>query len=146
MMRRVNRAGLAAAGVALCIAALTGCTGSDEASRGAASSGAAAGEAASPAQPVDTTDVSAAIGAVPLGELAAVDGRLAVGEEISVLVDTPGIEWEIGNSNPDAVEVVDGEGDPRTVRLIALAAGESRVEFSGSTEGAADAILITVQE
>ncbi|WP_449282308.1 hypothetical protein [Leucobacter sp.] len=146
MIRGVNRAGLAATGVALCLAMLTGCTGAEETPGGASSSDAAAGGAASPAEPVDTTDVSASVGAVPLGELASADGELAVGEEISVLVDTPGIEWEISNSDPDAVEVVEGDGDPRTVRLIARAAGESHVEFTGSIDDAADEILITVQE
>ncbi|WP_053385254.1 hypothetical protein [Leucobacter celer] len=141
MIRRTNRTGLAVAGIALCLAVLTGCSGAEEASGGAPS-----GQAAAPADAGEGPgETAATIGSVPLGELASVDGELAVGEEISVLVDTPEIEWEISNSNPDAVEIVDGGGTPRTVRLIARAAGESHVEFSGSIDGAADEILITVR-
>ena len=98
------------------------------------------------------------VGQVPIGELAGVDPELRVGEEISVLIDTPDLTWTLVNSDPEVLEVVDSGADdaPRIVRIVAVAAGSSEVVFSGAasdsaaadaaSDGAEDRIAVTVTE
>ncbi|UOQ59886.1 hypothetical protein MUN76_12655 [Leucobacter rhizosphaerae] len=129
---------------------------------GCSTGAAAPGEPETPSEDgtVSRTSVTepVTVGQVPIGELAGVDSELRVGEEISVLIDTPDLTWTVVNSDPEVLEVVDsGAGEaPRIVRIVAVAAGSSEVVFTGAAseaaaadaaaDGAEDRIAVTVTE
>ncbi|MGO1628265.1 hypothetical protein [Microbacterium sp.] len=108
-----------------------------------AATGCSGGAESAPASGEDVV-----VATVPVGELAGVDGNLHVGDEIRVMIDTPGIEWTAVSDAPEVAEVVDEdpEAAPRMVRIVATGEGETAVEFTGDGDDTQDSIAIVVGE
>ncbi|WP_217135401.1 hypothetical protein [Leucobacter chinensis] len=95
----------------------------------------------------ETPAPSAAVVDGVVGELAAVESDLEVGQDIAVLVPLPREEWEVFNSDKTVVEIEHEETSPdvTVVRLTAIAEGESTVIFQ-SKDDTTDEITLTVTD
>lgn len=82
-----------------------------------------------------------------VGELASVEGELAVGEELSVLVPLPTDQWSVENGDETVAHITEeATGDEvSVVRITALAPGESTVVFQGQGD-ISDEITVTVSD
>lgn len=69
----------------------------------------------------------------PLSEFEVVEAALAPGDELRVLVDTPGTSWAASSSDADVLEIDDpGTGDEsRVVTITAVTAGTASIVFTG---------------
>ncbi|GAB3598239.1 hypothetical protein [Microbacterium tumbae] len=73
---------------------------------------------------------------VPLAELETAEIELAPGDELRVIVDTPGVSWT-AESTDAAVLGIDDPGtgeEARVVTVTALAAGTASLVFTGAGE------------
>lgn len=130
-VQRVARGGAFAAVILTICLGASGCAGpASDSGHGAAGSaqGAASGDAA-------------VVATVPVSELSGVDGALEPGEEIRVLIDTPGVDWEVASAAEQVARVVedDPEANPRIVRVVAEQAGTALVTFTPQAGSGADA-------
>lgn len=85
---------------------------------------------------------------VVLGELASIDGQIAVGETIAVLVDLPSDIWDVTNSDDGVVKVLgaDSSDDASIVQLVGIARGESIVVFDGEDDIRDEITVVVVDE
>lgn len=123
-----RRAPLLAAAALSAVLAVSGCSGSGNA---------AAGDDAALQEPI--VDVI-------VGELSNHDGRVEVGDDITVLVNLPADEWTVTNGDPGVVEIEEEEAgeDTFVVRLIGSSPGESLVTFEATKTGEQDEITVVV--
>ncbi|WP_125099938.1 hypothetical protein [Leucobacter chromiireducens] len=126
-VQRVARGGAFAAVILTICLGASGCAGS-----GSDAPGSAHGAASGSAEVIAT---------VPVSELSGVDGALEPGEEIRVLIDTPGVDWEVVSAAEEVARVVedDPEANPRIVRVVAEQAGSALISFTPQAGSDADA-------
>ncbi|MGO1801833.1 MAG: hypothetical protein ACTHZW_04390 [Microbacteriaceae bacterium] len=100
----------------------------------------APGDDASTASP--TASESVETPGISLAELEVAEVDLAVGDVLTVLVDTPGVSWRAESSDPLVLEVDDpGSGDAtRNVSITAVAEGSASLVFTGDGDEAYEVI------
>ncbi|GAA1604672.1 hypothetical protein [Leucobacter chromiireducens] len=92
---------------------------------------------------IAAAEAGAVVATVPVSELSGVDGELNVGQEIRVLIDTPGLDWDVSSDDTKTVRVIEDapHANPRVVRVVAEEEGSATVEFVPNASGAEDAEL-----
>ncbi len=90
------------------------------------------------------TTASSVVATVPVGELSGLPTEIEVGDEIEVVIDTPGIEWTAVSSDPSVVQVEGGTRNPGVLRVTAVATGSAQVTLDGGSDGAQDSVQLIV--